>query len=177
MLQLVVKQGIHGTSMSQLARETGIGTSTIYYYFDSKLEIINEIYRMIRKDFDSVLSQKKEGKSSEEIFKTYWKNLYQYYVSNPMAFEFYEFIARPPIISQQLIDETKAYFLSHTKYFKEEIKNGSLKNMDLSLLVQLAVNTVVAAVSLKLNNTITMNKKQLDDSVNAAWDLVRKNDS
>lgn len=173
MLELVVKRGVHGTSMSQLSIETGIASSTIYYYFKNKQEIIDELYKMIRQDFDSVLTQEKEGKTSEDIFKTYWKNLYQYYVSNPLAFEFYEFIARPPAISQELINETKGYFINHTKYFKEEIEIGSLKNINLSLLVQLAVNTVVAAVSLKLNHTLEMNDKQLNDALDSAWDTVR----
>ena len=109
--------------------------------------------------------------SSEQY--PYWKNLYHYYVSNPLAFEFYEFVARPPAISQELINETKAYYINHTKYFKEEIDNGSLKKMDLALIVQLSVNTVVAAVSLKLNHTLEMNEKQLNDAVNASWDLVK----
>ncbi len=130
MLELVVKRGVHGTSMSQLSIETGIAPSTIYYYFKNKQEIIDEIYKMIHHDFDSVLTQEKEGKSSEEVFKTYWENLYQYYISNPMAFEFYEFVARPPAISQDLINETKGYFINHTKYFKEGIEAGSLKQID-----------------------------------------------
>lgn len=174
MLELVVKQGVHGTSMSQLSRETGIASGTIYYYFENKQDIINEIYKMIRQDFDSVLTQNKENKTPEEIFKIYWKNLYHYYASNPLAFEFYEFIARPPIISQDLINETKSYYINHTEFFITGIKDKSLKNINLSLIVQLAVNSVVAAVSLKLNNTIEMNEQQLNDAVNASWDMVRQ---
>lgn len=173
MLELVVKRGICGTSMSKLSIQSGIAPSSIYYYFNNKQEIIEELYKMIRNDFNTVLTQNKENKTSEEIFKTYWKNLYHYYVSNPLAFEFYEFVARPPAISQELINETKAYYINHTKYFKEEIDNGSLKKMDLALIVQLSVNTVVAAVSLKLNHTLEMNEKQLNDAVNASWDLVK----
>lgn len=174
MLELVVKQGVHGTSMSQLSRTTGIASSSIYHYFKNKQEIINEIYILIRKDFDSVFNQIDKNQTPENIFKNYWINLFHYYTSNPLAFEFHEFIARPPVISQELINETKTYYLNHTKYFWDKVKDGALKDMNLSLLVQLAVNTVVAAVSLKLNNTLEMNEHQLNDAMNAAWDLVRK---
>ncbi len=174
MLELVVKQGVHDTSMSQLARETGVASSTIYHYYKNKQEIIDEIYRMIRKDFDSVFNQIDKNKSSEEIFKKYWENLYHYYSSNPLAFEFYEFIARPPVISQELINETKDYYINHTLYFWGEAKDGALKDINLSLLVQMAVSTVVAAVSLMHNGTLKMNEEQLNNAMDAAWDLVRK---
>ena len=173
MLELVVKQGVHGTSMSQLARESGVASSTIYHYYKNKQEIINEIYVMIRQDFGSILTQETENKTPEQIFKTYWENLYHYYSSNPLAFEFYEYIARPPIISQDLIEETKTFYINHTKFFWDGTKNGVLKNMDIALLVQLAVNTVVAAVNLKLNMSLEMDKKQLNNTINAAWDMVR----
>ena len=174
MLELVVKQGVYGTSMSQLARETGVAPSSIYHYFKNKQEIIDEIYRMIRQDFGVILTQETKDKTPEQIFKTYWESLYQYYSSNPLAFEFYEFIARPPIISQELIDETKAYYVNHTMFFWEGTKFGTLKNINVALLVQLAVNTIVAAVNLKLTKTLKMDKKQLNDAMNAAWDMVRK---
>lgn len=176
MLELVVKQGVHGTSMSQLSRKTGIAPSTIYYYFENKQKVIDEIYRMIRYDFDPVFNQIDKTQTPEVIFKKYWENLFHYYTSNPLAFEFHEFIARPPVISQELIDETKSYYLNHTKYFWDEVKSGDLKDINLSLLVQMAISTVVAAVSLKLNGTIEMNEQQLDDAMNAAWDLVRKHE-
>lgn len=176
MLELVVKQGVHGTSMSQLSRVTGLARSTIHYYFKNKQEIIEEIYKMIRMDFDSVFNQIDREQSTEAIFKNYWENLYQYYVSNPLAFEFHEFIARPPVISQELIDETKNYYIKHTEYFWKEVKGGDLKDINIALLVQLAINTVVAAVSLKINGTLEMHKQQLNDAMNAAWDLVRKHE-
>lgn len=176
MLELVVKQGVHGTTMAQLSRITGIAPSTIYHYFKNKKEIIEEIYIMIRKDFDPVFNQIDKEQSPEAIFKNYWMNLYNYYTSNPLAFEFHEFIARPPIIAQELIDETKNYYIKHTEYFWKEVKQGELKDINLSLLVQMAIGTVVTSVSLKLNNTLEMNYQQLHDAMNAAWDLVRKHE-
>lgn len=174
MLELVVKQGVHGTSMSQLARETGVASSTIYHYYKNKQEIINEIYRMIRQDFGNALIQDSEGKTSEEVFKNYWMNLYHYYISNPLAFKFYEYIANPPLISQELIDETKIFMDTHAKYFWDGTQDGSLKNMNITLLVQLAYSTVIAAVRLKVFNLIPMDEKQLYNTMNASWDMVRK---
>lgn len=174
MLELVVKQGVHGTTMSQLARETGMASSTLYHYYNNKQAILNDIYRMIREDFGTILIQNSEGKTKEEIYKSYWMNLYQYYISNPLAFKFYEFVANPPIISQELIEETKVFMDLHAKYFWDGTKDKTLKNMNIALLVQLSYGTVVAAVRLKVFNIIQMNDKQLNDAMNASWDMARK---
>jgi len=55
MLELVVEQGVHATPMSQLARESNVAIGTIYHHFENKEQIIEEIYKMIFKDFGVVL--------------------------------------------------------------------------------------------------------------------------
>jgi len=173
MLELVVKQGVHATPISQLAAEAKVATGTIYYYFENKEQILCEIYKMIRKDFGNVLIRSIDEELPEVVFKKYWKDLYQYYITNPIAFHFYEHVAKPPIIPLKLIEETKDYYRKHAEFFWEGVKNGTLKNMNVTLLVQLAYSNVVAAADLKLNNVIPMTNKQIEDAANASWDAVR----
>lgn len=51
----MVKQGVHATPMSQIAKEAGVAVGTIYHYFNNKEEIIEEIYTIICKDFGVVM--------------------------------------------------------------------------------------------------------------------------
>ena len=173
MLELVVKQGVHATPMSQLARESNVAIGTIYHHFENKEAIISEIFKMIRQDFATILIQELEGKSQEAIFKGYWKSIYHYYISHPTAFQFYEYIAKSPIIAQELMEETKDYYREHANFFWKGIKDGTLKNMHVTLLVQLAYSNIVAAVELKLKKEVTMTKEQIEQAANASWDAVR----
>ena len=45
MLELVVKQGVYATPMSQVAKEANVAVGTIYHYFNNKQEILEEIYK------------------------------------------------------------------------------------------------------------------------------------
>ena len=173
MLELVVKQGVHATPISQLATEAKVATGTIYYYFENKEQILCEIYKMIRKDFGNILIMSSDNNSPEAVFKKYWKDLYQYYITNPTAFHFYEHVAKPPIIPLSLIEETKSYYKKQADFFWEGVKNGILKNINVTLLVQLAYSNVAAAAELKLNNVIPMTNAQIDAAANASWDAVR----
>ena len=134
MLELVVKQGIHATPMSQLARESNVAIGTIYHHFENKEAILCEIYKMIRQDFATILIQKLEGKTQEAIFKGYWKSIYYYYVSNPTAFRFYEYVAKPPIIPIELMEETKDYYREHADFFWKGVKDGTLKNLHVTAI-------------------------------------------
>ncbi|WP_452227463.1 TetR/AcrR family transcriptional regulator [Lacinutrix cladophorae] len=173
MLELVVKQGVHATPMSQVARESNVAIGTIYYYFKDKEDILCHIYKMIRKDFGSILIIKSENTNPELIFKKYWKDLYHYYISNPVAFHFYEHVAKPPIIPLDLVEETKTYYRKHAAFFWNGVKSGILKNIHVTLLVQLAYSNVVAAVDLKLNGVLPMTDAQINEAANASWDAVR----
>ena len=42
MVSLILREGIDGTSVSKIAREAGVSTSTLYRYFPTKDDIILE---------------------------------------------------------------------------------------------------------------------------------------
>jgi len=59
-LRLISKHGFHGTAMSKVSKEACVSVGTIYHYFDSKDDLIDELYKAIKhrfaeailKDFD-----------------------------------------------------------------------------------------------------------------------------
>ncbi len=46
-LSLIIEKELQATSMSLIAKKSGISTGSIYHYFDSKETIINELYKAI----------------------------------------------------------------------------------------------------------------------------------
>src|ERR1700759_528120 len=47
-LKLVVKSGVAGVTMRQIAREAGIATGTLYIYFTDKEQLISQLYSTCR---------------------------------------------------------------------------------------------------------------------------------
>ena len=45
MVRLILREGIDGTSVSKIAREAGVSPATIYVYYDSKEEMLAEVFR------------------------------------------------------------------------------------------------------------------------------------
>lgn len=174
MLELVVKQGVHATPMSQVAKEAGVAVGTIYHYFQNKNQIIEEIYGMICQDFGVVLMANipddKDFKSQYEIM---WHNLYNYFVGNPLAFKFMEFVGVPPIISSEIRLQNVKHFTHIRDFFLSGILKKEIKDVNLRLVLQMSFGNVISAVRLKFKDELVMNKDQVKDALEMSWNCIK----
>lgn len=176
MLELVVKQGVHATPMSQVAKEANVAVGTIYHHFENKQEIIEEIYNMIFQDFGVVLlTNVSDDLDYKKQFEIVWSNLYNYFTTNPLAFKFSEWVGVPPIISEEVVNKAKPYYNNVKNFFLKGIKEKHLKNIHLRLIVQMSYGNVVSAVRLKDKGELPMNQQQIKDAIEASWDAIRNN--
>jgi len=85
-LALIAERGFHGAPLAMIAGRAGVGTGTIYLYFDNKDELIAEIY----KDIEDRLSLLMEGCQPEmpvsERFLHLGRSLLRYFIENPLDF-------------------------------------------------------------------------------------------
>ena len=177
MLELVVEQGIHATPMSQVAKEANVAVGTIYHYFENKNQIIEEIYSMICQDYGVVLMANVPETGYKDQFETMWINLYNYFVGNPLAFKFMEFVGVPPIINEDIRLKNVVHFSNIRDFILNGIINQHLKNVDLRLMMQMTFGTVISSARLKFKNELPMNKKQVKDAFTMAWDCVKNTEN
>ncbi|WLQ16353.1 helix-turn-helix domain-containing protein [Hahella aquimaris] len=48
--RLATERGLFGLTLAQIAKEAGIGTSTLYIYFSDKESLFNEVYRRAKRE-------------------------------------------------------------------------------------------------------------------------------
>ena len=176
MLELVVKQGVHATPMSQVAKEANVAVGTIYHYFENKNQIIEEIYNMIYQDYGVVLMANLPNEGFKQQYEAMWLNLYNYFVGNPLAFQFVEFIGVPPIITKEVMDKTVAHFASVRNFFLNGIKEKHLRDAPLKLVLQYAYGNVVSAVWLKIKGGLEMDADELKLAIALSWDGLKHQD-
>lgn len=172
-LELVVEQGVHATPMSQIAKRSNVAIGTIYNYFKNKEQIIEEIYAMIYKDFGVVLMANVPESGVKKQFETMWLNLYNYFLANPLAFKFIEFIGVPPIITANIRNENIQHFTNIRDFLLAGILSEDIRNVDLRLIMQMSFGNVISATRLKFKDELEMNNKQLDDALKMSWDCIK----
>lgn len=90
-ISLIVRLGLEGFSIHQLAKEAGVSPATIYIYHKDKEDLIVNIGVEVAQ---KVLSNSLKGFSPEMSFaeglRVQWKNRATYFMKNPIEVEFIE---------------------------------------------------------------------------------------
>ena len=168
-LELITKQGIEATSLSQIIKESGVANGTVYHHFKNKDEIITELYMMLTQDFGTVVMRNIPEDDLKKQFTVMWLNLFYYFVNNPLAFIFSEQIARSPEIPQKLKDEARKYYNEIQEYFKKGIKKKIFKSYNTLVMEELFFGNVVSLVKIHENETVKLQEKHINQAIEISW--------
>ncbi|MDA3780737.1 MAG: TetR/AcrR family transcriptional regulator [Bacteroidales bacterium] len=101
-LELIVKDGIAGLSMAKIAKKAGIATGTLYIYFKNKEQLVNELYKKLRKDtVERFLKGYDKNKTLKIGLKTIWINYIKHRIEHYAESVFFEQYYRSPYITDQ----------------------------------------------------------------------------
>lgn len=175
MLEMLVKQGIHNTPMSQIAKASGVATGTIYHHFKSKDEIIHALYINKRKEFGRVLEDSINPIFSfEEQFKAMWLAIYQYYINNPLVFSFTEQVSRTPIIEKELHEEGWRFYQPAIDFFSIGVKKKILRKLDPVLVVEMMHGNIVTLAHMVIADQKEISKSMIAQAISISWNGVVK---
>jgi AcrR family transcriptional regulator len=77
--QLVLRKGLSGVTMSDIAKAAKIATGTLYIYFESKEELISTVFEHFKKaSRESYLKGYDEKEPFKIAFKKIWTNMFKY---------------------------------------------------------------------------------------------------
>lgn len=83
--RLMATQGLPHLSMHKIAKEAQISAGTIYIYFKSKEDLLEQFAVRVFTRFQQTLSQNIDTQASYFAqYRQMWKNIWQYLLDNPM---------------------------------------------------------------------------------------------
>lgn len=90
-LQVFAEGGVNGVAVPQIAVRAGVGTGTIYRYFDSKEALVNELFREQKQALGTRLFEGLDGKGDPQtVFQEFWARLVSFVREAPDAYRFLE---------------------------------------------------------------------------------------
>ena len=169
-LELVSEHGVHNTPMSKIADHAGVAVGTIYHHFNSKDEILNELYIMIKMEFGAQIDEAlAREQSPKKAFYEVFRAIYYYYTENPLKYIFTEQVAFTPIISDKVKKEVQQYYESMFAFFEENIQNGTFRNVPLELMGQLCYGNIKTLIFMKLSDQHKVTDATIEEAVNTSW--------
>ena len=90
-LELVARQGFHGTPAAQIARQAGVGVGTIYRYFTDKDELIHALFSKVRNDLrQRIIADLPDTNDLKQRFFTFFARMLREFIDHPREFRFLE---------------------------------------------------------------------------------------
>ena len=174
MLELSAKNGLNATPISKIAKEANVAVGTIYHYYETKEDIVKELYAMVVQDLSRMLVLNRDTTSSYKVqYRQIWLNFYNYFIANPSAFHFMDIVAIPPIIDTEEVDKNMIHYKGLKDFMEQGIKDKKLKNVELKLLMQICFWNLITISRIRLRQELIMDEQQINDAIEMSWDTIR----
>jgi len=172
-LQLIREHGFHGTSMNGVAKNASVATGTIYHYFESKDQLICEIYDYYRDQLIKLIEEAIDNSQAfKENFQRIWFILYHYYTSNTNILIFFEQFINSPYNTDR---DHPAHSGPLYDFFKKGMDDGFLKQIEPRIAIVLTLSSVSSTAKLTNFSNFSMDRGDLESVFNVLWDgFVRR---
>lgn len=169
-LTLFVERGEQSTSMKCVAQHAHCGIGTMYNYFNSKVELINELYLNYKTKLFKPLSPIIEtGASVKTQFKGAWLQLIDFALQHPVEYKFLQAFSHSPKISKETAEKVQSLIKPLLQIYEEGKKQKLIKNLDSIELIMFTNGAITASI---LNNP-NMKEKTKMTLINMAWDAIK----
>ncbi|MBO9638946.1 TetR/AcrR family transcriptional regulator [Siphonobacter aquaeclarae] len=174
-LDLISRNGFHATPMSMVAKHANVAAGTIYHYFDSKEQLIDELFLMYREKVARVIIDSDDAaKPYRDRFRAVFLGLYHYFVNNPDQFLFIEHYANSPIMNKMPKEEIFSFYQPLWEFLRKGIHTGQMKDISSKLMAWLVYGNITSLVKMKLSGDLSVDPMLLNTAVNTVWDGLKR---
>lgn len=173
-LELIREHGFHGAPMSLVAKNACVAAGTIYHYFESKDQLICELFQYNRdRLIEVVKAALAEEKSFKSRFFSIWMRMYGFYMQNTNVLIFFEQYVNSPYNVNKKPDplEDRPFY----NLLVEGVESGQLKSIKPEILLVLTMSSIISAAKLSQFGSINLNKSDLEQMVKILWDGIAVN--
>lgn len=174
-LKLINEKGFHGTPMSQIATNAKVAAGTIYHYFESKDELITELFIYHRQKSIEYVFAQTDGLSYQEKFYEIWNRVVDYYLSNKEVFWFDEqFYSSPYYELLEKSEKMSYYGIDKLRTFlKEGIESQAIRDLGFPTLFPLFIGSAKSYVRMETFGFYKTNTKERNDIIKIIWDGIK----
>ena len=176
-LNLFVSQGFNDTPTSKIAKEAGIATGTLFYFFPTKDELIVSLYLKLKeRAAESINVTLAEVKSTKKIIKTYYEESLNWSLRNPNEFLFLAQFFNSPYLKKIGADKISAQIEPVLQIFNAAIEEHLIADTDVNLLYALISNQVFGVNQYLSSNKFTKKEQHniIEYTFSMFWKMIER---
>jgi AcrR family transcriptional regulator len=174
-LGLISQNGFHGTSMSMIAKEAGVSAGIIYHYFESKDDLIDELFVALKQDFGRALS---DGYDPElplrEQAQVVWVNAVRYYLQHPQETIFMEQYIRSPYYRAEIEERVADSALPVFQFLDQVRQEQIIKDLPDLVFYALTIEVASSLAQKHAAGLLVMDDALIEQVAEACWDAIKR---
>jgi len=174
-LKLISENGFHGTAMSKVAKEAGVSAGIIYHYFDSKDELMDELYKHIKRQFGRMIV---ESFDQNQPLRSQIRHLLgvmiRYYIQRPRESAFLEQYTRSPYFRPEIEMEVSQYYLPVAELLQRAQQEMIVKDFPAAVLNTLTLDVATSLAQKQAAGFLHLTDELIEQIIDACWEAVRQ---
>ena len=104
-VNVMLRDGLNGASVSKIAQEAGVSPATIYVYYANKDEMLAEVFKEYSgQAYSCLMDSIRPDMNGRELIEAIVRGFYDYSVEHEEAFSFVEQCSRCPSLAQTVCE-------------------------------------------------------------------------
>jgi len=141
-LTLFTERGFFGTPTSLISKEAGVATGTLFFYFKTKEDLIDTLYRRVKSEAAQAMGRGLEEETTAQAkLLRLGKNAVAWGIENRKKLKFMEQFAHSPFVSTSAHEEGMSHFLFLQDLVRDGIRTGEIRPLEPELLFCMMAST------------------------------------
>lgn len=146
-LKLFVANGIQNTSTAEISREAGTAAGTLFLYFSTKQDLIDELVLWIAKKEAAVINGLlTPSLSVRETFFIIWDGSIRWLLENMDAYRYSQQVRDSSLVTPEVAQESGKYFAFYYDAIQKGLETGLLKPYPADLIGGFLYQDIVATM-------------------------------
>ena len=170
-LVLFTERGFFGTPTSMISKEAGVATGTLFFYFKTKEELIDTLYRRIKEEAaQSMCRGIGTEKGTKARIRRLGLNAVGWGIRYPAKMKFMEQFAHSPFVSTTAQEEGMSHFLFLQDLVRKGIRKGEIRNLDPPLLFCMLASSLSGLIArVSMTGDPAERQEIIDQGLDIVW--------
>jgi AcrR family transcriptional regulator len=174
-LKLFVNHGVQNTSTAAIAKEAGTAAGTLFLYFPTKQDLIDELVLQISRDQSEYMKTLvDESLPVRDMFLSIWQGCIRWFLDHKDAYIFVQQVRDSGIVDEAIVQESGKSFVYFYDAIQKGVDEGALKPYSLEVIGAFLYQDIVAVMNLiRIQPGREKQEKIMQAGFEIFWDGIR----
>jgi TetR/AcrR family transcriptional regulator, repressor of fatR-cypB operon len=174
-MKLVIKTGFVGLKMADVAAGAGIATGTLYIYYSSKEELINDIFLHTKKEIAQLINNPNHASGTfYESIQKMWLAYFHFCNHNFEKMLFVEQFFYSGYIKEEVMQVAETYIEPLHLFLNDAQKQGFVRELDVEIIKAHLEGSIHQLIKISKQKNILLHDNTIKQCFEMAWSSIRK---